>query len=202
MNSKDSEQILGFLHQTEKLKTLLRHSWLSSGRRESVAEHTWRMALMAILLNRYLANEVDLLKTLRLILVHDLGEIYYKDNPAFKNQPSDKAKQEEKSILKLTKTLPSDLKTEVIDLWKEYEDGRSPEARFAKAMDKIEVLLQHNEGDLKFLTKKEFSFNLYHGLKHCEYDSFLKEFRQLLNKEFLKTYQKNKVDKTLYSKHL
>lgn len=200
MNTKDSEQILDFLHQTERLKTLLRHSWLSSGRRESVAEHTWRMSLMAILLSKYLDKGVDLLKTLKLILVHDLVEINYKDNPAFKNQPGDKAKQERKSILKLIKILPSDLKTEIIDLWEEYEASKSPEARFANAMDKTEVLLQHNEADLKFLTKKEYSFNFYHGLEQCKYDSFLKEFRQLLNKEFLKNYQKNKVDKKLYSK--
>src|SRR3989344_116587 len=136
MNRGDGEQIIQFLHEAERLKSILRHSWLSSGRRESVAEHTWRMALMAVLLSKYLDKEVDLLKNLKLILVHDLVEINYKDNPAFKKQPSEKSSQERKSLVKLTKILPGSIGTEVFELWEEYEAGKSLEARFAKAMDK------------------------------------------------------------------
>jgi len=202
MNRGDGEQIVQFLHEAEKLKSILRHSWLSSGRRESVAEHTWRMALMAMLLNKYLDKGVDLLKTLKLILVHDLVEINYKDNPAFKNQPKDKSHQEQKSLVKLTKGLPIKLGAELVKLWQEYQANKSPEARFAKALDKMEVLLQHNEAGLKFLTKKEYSFNLYHGLEQCEYDKFLKEFRQLINDDFLRNYKKNKVSPKLYKKFL
>src|SRR3989344_3043036 len=121
MNRGDGEQIIQFHHEAERLKSVLRHSWLSSGRRESVAEHTWRMALMAILLNKYLDKGVDLLKTLKLILVHDLVEINYKDNPAFKNQPKDKSHQERKSLTKLTRVLPIELEAELIKSWQEYE---------------------------------------------------------------------------------
>ncbi len=99
----DAQLIIDFLHEAEKLKTVLRHSWLSSGRRESVAEHSWRMAFMAMLMHPYLEKEVDVLKSIKLTLVHDLVEINYKDNPAFKKQPGDKEEQERKSLIKLTK---------------------------------------------------------------------------------------------------
>lgn len=202
MKSDDAKKIIDFLHQSEKLKSVLRHSWLSSGRREDVAEHTWRMALMAMLLEPYLDDKVDLLKTIKMILVHDLVEINYKDNPAFKKQPADKAEQERKSMIKLVASLPAELKDELLTLWEEYEVGSSPEARFAKAMDKTEVLLQHNECDLKYLTKKEIPYNFVHGLEHIKYDSFLRKFRRLMDNEVRANYKKNKIDPELYREYL
>jgi putative hydrolase of HD superfamily len=202
VNQEDSQKILNFLHLTEKLKTIKRHSWLSNGRQETVAEHTWRMALMAMLIAPYLDKKVDLLKTIKMVLVHDLSEINYKDNPAHLGQPLDKALQEEKSLKKLTRGLPQDLKKEINDLWQEYESAESFEARFAKTMDKTEVLLQHYEADIKFMHKTEFALNFYHGKEFGEHDSFLKLFRELINAETLKHYQKNKIDKKLYQDYI
>jgi putative hydrolase of HD superfamily len=198
MKRADGEKIIYFLHQSERLKTVLRHSWLSSGRRESVAEHSWRMALMAMLIEPYLEEPIDLLKAMKLAIVHDLVEINYKDNPAFRAQPKDKAVQERKSIRKLVKSLPAKARDEILQLWEEYEAGKTIESKFAKALDKTEVLLQHNEADLKHLTKKEYSFNFHHGLEHTEYDKFLKEFRQLISQDILNNYRKNKVKEELY----
>ena len=194
----EAAKLIDFLHKSEKLQTLLRHSWLSSGRRESVAEHTWRMALMALIINPYLDQKLDLEKTLKIILVHDLVEINYQDHPAFKKPPIDKAEQERKSLLKLLKSLPRNLRQEIIDLWQEYEDNKTLEAKFAKAMDKTEVLLQHNEADLKFLTKKEIPFNMHHGDEYTGFDSFLKLFRDAVRKDTVKYYRKHKLDKKLY----
>lgn len=202
MKRGDAQQILDFIHLTEKLKTLKRHSWLSDGQQETVAEHTWRMALMAMLIAPYLDRKVDLLKTIKLILVHDLVEINYKDNPAFNKQPADKAKQEKSSLRKLTHVLPRELREEVNELWKEYEASKTLEARFAKTMDKTEVLLQHNEADIKFMHKKEFPFNLYYGREFGKHDSFLTLFRELINAETLRRYQNHKIDKKLYEQHL
>ena len=89
-----------------------------------------------------------------------------------------------------------------IKLWEEYEEGKTNESRFAQAMDKLEVLLQHNEADLRFLTKKEYGYNLVHGLEHAKHDEFLKAFRQLINQDTLINYKKNKVDKKLYEKFI
>jgi putative hydrolase of HD superfamily len=194
----EGQQLLEFLHDAEKLKTVLRHSWLSSGRRESVAEHSWRMALMAMMLNQYLKAPTDLLKTLKLTLVHDLVEVHYQDNPAFKKQPDDKAEQERKALTKIVKPLPRQLAKELMDLWEEYEARATPEAKLATALDKLEVLIQHNEADVKYMNKKELAFNFTHGVDKCAYDSFLNDFRALLNDEFIKNYEKNKIDPKHY----
>jgi putative hydrolases of HD superfamily len=199
MNAKELRGIITFLHESERLKTLLRHSWLSSGRRESVAEHSWRMALMAILINPYLKAPADLPKVLKMVLVHDLAEIYYKDNWAFNKQPLDKEEQERKSLIKLVKPLPLGLRSEIIDLWEEFEAARTPEALFAKFLDKTEVLLQHDEADIKFLNKKEIPLNLHHGKQYGEHDVFLKAFREAINRETLALYRKNKIVEELYS---
>ncbi len=148
------------------------------------------MALMALLLEPYLDKPVDLAKTIRIILVHDLGEIYTSDFPAFKKQPPGKSQLERKALNKLTKSLPSSLQTEVFKLWEEYEQASTYEAKFAKALDKLEVLLQHNEADIKTLRKAEITFNFVHGLEQTEYDSFLKEFRQLVKHDTLLHYKK------------
>ena len=78
-NSQSLNKILLFIHKTEKLKTLLRHSWLSTGRQESVAEYSWRIALMALVLKDYLKTPVNLEKVLAMMIVHDLPEIYAGD---------------------------------------------------------------------------------------------------------------------------
>jgi putative hydrolase of HD superfamily len=194
----DVQGIVDFLHEAEKLKTELRHSWLSSGRRESVAEHSWRMALMAILMHSYLDTKVDLSKSIRMAIVHDLVEVNFRDIPAFKAKPTNKSALERRSLKKLVKPLPVHLQDEIIELWEEYEAAETPEAIFVKSLDKTEVLLQHNEADIKYLTKKEIPFNLVHGKIYTDKDSFLKEFRQLMDDETLNIYKKHKIAKDLY----
>ena len=105
---------------------------------------------------------------------------------------------ERKGLIKLARSLPTKLRAEILDLWEEYEAAKTPEALFAKFLDKTEVLLQHNEADIKFLTKKEIPFNLYHGKKFAEHDSFLKLFRNLINKETIRHYKKHGVKEELY----
>jgi putative hydrolase of HD superfamily len=195
----EQKQILNFLHEAEKLKSVLRHSWLSGGRRESTAEHTWRMALMALVLHPYLKKKPDLFKTLKMVLVHDLVEVYAGDVPAWKKDKSDKHELELFAIKKLAKTLPKKQGMEISALWQEYQRYKSPEACFAKALDRMEALIQHEEADLKYLRKDEYKFNLLHGLAECSYDPYLKKFRQFLNEEYLKIYKKNKINKKLYA---
>lgn len=195
---KIQKQLLRFLYDVEGLKMRVRHSWMSNGRRESVAEHTWRMALMAILFSPYLKKSVNLQKVLKIILVHDLTEVLGRDYVAFKNHPTNKQELERKSLIKLTKSLPSNLRKQILSLWEEYESNKSVEAKLAKALDKTEVLIQHLQSDIKKQTKKELKFNLSHGLAYCKYDPFVKQFRDLITKEFLNYYQKNKVDKKIY----
>src|SRR6185437_220194 len=202
MDRENAKKIIKFLHQSEKLKTLMRHSWLSSGRREDVAEHSWRMALMAIVMHPELEKKVDLLKSLKMVLVHDLVEIYYQDNPAHKGQPADKEIQERKALKMLTKLLPTQTGNEINDLWNEYEAAKSPEARFAKSLDKTEVLLQHNEADIKHLHPKEVPLYFYYGKEFSQNDKFLKLFREIIEEESLAHLKNNDIDKKLYQDYI
>lgn len=198
MSSRIQKQLLSFLYQSEGLKKRLRHSWLSNGRRESTAEHTWRMALMAVIFSPYLDQEVNLQKVLKMVLVHDLSEVIGQDFVAFKNHPKNKHELERRSLIKLLKVLPKNQSKEFLSLWEEYETNRTQEAKFAKALDKTEVLVQHLQSDIKTQTKKELRFNLHHGQAICDYDTFLRNFRKLINEEFLSYYKKNKVNKKFY----
>lgn len=181
------KEILDFVHHVEKLKQILRHSWLSDGRQESVAEHTWRMSLMAILLVPELERKVDLCKALKMIAVHDLSEVDTVDVPAFLKSKRKKQKEIEKeSMRKLKEKYDDPVIDEIYDLWWEYEEGKTPEAKFAKALDKVELRIQHNEADIKTWNNVEFPRALYVAEKFCEHDRFLKEFNESVVEESIK----------------
>lgn len=194
------KNILNFVHQAEKLKSVLRHSWLSSGRRESVAEHSWRVALMAMTLHPYLQkkNRPNLEKVLKMVLVHDLPEIYAGDHFAWKGVKKGRHEAESKGLKKLLQFAPKGASKEVCRLWMEHEETKTKEAKFVRALDKLEALIQHDQAGVKKLNKKEFRLNLVYGLKDCEYDPILNELRQGLNKSFLKSYKKYKINIKLY----
>ena len=157
---------------------------------------------MAIVMHPQLDKKIDLLKTLKMILIHDLVEINYKDNPAHKKQPADKVLQERQSLAKLIKSLPANTRDEIKKLWEEYEAAKSAEALFAKSIDKTEVLLQHNEANIKFLHPKEVPLYFHYGKEFSQHDRFLKNFREAIEKETLKHLKKNKVDKKLYQNYI
>ena len=142
----DVDGILSFLAITEKLKMELRHSWLSNGRRESVAEHSWHMAMLAILLRRHLREPVDLGRTLLMVAVHDLVEAIAGDMPVFGAGPSaDEREQAERAAMRELRTLmPNEVGREIEAAWLEFEGGQTPEARLVRALDRIEVQAQHN----------------------------------------------------------
>lgn len=169
----------------ERLKFELRHSWLSNGRRESVAEHTWQMALMAVLIHKYLSQPVDLEKTLKMILIHDLIEAEAGDIPFFEKSERKDAKQkmETQAIENIKATLNSETGDEIYGLWHEFEKGATPEARFAKALDNLEVQIQHNLA--QFETWEEIEYDLVYNKmdKHCEYDPFLMELCNKIKEE-------------------
>ena len=176
--------ILHFLHKSEGLKRELRHSWLSDGRRESVAEHTWRMALMAIVLHQEVDPSIDLGHLLEMIIVHDLGEVYAGDYQVFgKDVPENKHELEEEALTKLLQTLPGYTKKRILDLWNEFESRKTPEAKFGVAMDKLEVLIQHNEASTKTYLPGEGEFNLTYADDKVAHNQILQEFRELVRLE-------------------
>jgi 5'-deoxynucleotidase YfbR-like HD superfamily hydrolase len=173
--------VLAFLRDAERLKTVTRSGWTSEGQRESVAEHTWRLCLMAMLLYGA-APDVDLARLLRMCLVHDLGEALGGDVPAPEQKAAaPKAGQERADLLRLTAPLPAPLREEIVELWDEYEAAATPEARLAKGLDKLETILQHTQG--KNPADFDYAFNLAYGRRFTAGDPLLEALRARLDAE-------------------
>jgi putative hydrolases of HD superfamily len=181
MSADELDGVLAFLREAERLKTVTRSGWTSEGERESVAEHTWRLCLMAMLLYGG-APEVNLARLLRMCLVHDLGEALGGDVPAPEQQAAaPKAGQERADLLRLTAPLPRPLRDEIVELWDEYEAAVTPEARLAKGLDKLETILQHTQG--KNPADFDYGFNLAYGRRYTAGDPLLEALRARLDAE-------------------
>ncbi len=171
----DVQTLLDFLALAERLKTELRHSWLSNGRQESVAEHCWQMALMAMLVHRRLERPVDLAKTLRMILTHDLVEALTGDVPVFdrSERKAMKPERERAAIVEIRARLGDPVGTEIHDLWQEFEAKATPEARLATALDHLEVQIQHNLAGMESWTPIEYDLVYTKMDQHCAFDPFV-----------------------------
>lgn len=194
--ARDLQSILRFLHRAEKLKRELRHSWLSDGRRESVAEHTWRMALMAILLYPYL-EDLDIEKTLMMVVCHDLVEIEVGDMPRpFKPDKKKKYQAELNAIKKIALSLPPEIGKNIQNLWIEFETADTPEAKFAQILDKLEVHMQHIEAPLNTLDAKlgEYALALHGADQEADKTPVTRLLNQLLYEE-----AKNKIKNAGFS---
>lgn len=179
--------ILKVLKLAERLKFELRHSYTSSGRQESVAEHTWRMSLMAVLIAPYLEQPVNMERLLKMIIIHDLieaeaGDVSALDvlrNPAIKIE---KEQRERAAIENLRRDLDSPAGEEIYHLWYEFEEKTTYEARVANAFDKLEVQLQHNDADIATWEEIEFEMSYMMG-RHVQFDATLTQLKALIEKE-------------------
>ncbi len=171
--------VLAFLRAAERLKTVTRSGWTSEGERESVAEHTWRLCLMALVLYGR-DPDVDLGRLLRICLVHDLGEAIGGDIPA-PEQTGSKSAEERDDLLELLAPLPADVRADIVSLWDDYEGGGSLEARLAKGLDKLETILQHTQG--RNPAGFDYRFNLDYGRRHTGHDPLLTAIRERLDAE-------------------
>ncbi|WP_053220295.1 HD domain-containing protein [Virgibacillus senegalensis] len=181
------KRILEVLKLAEKLKYELRHSWLSNGRQESVAEHSWRVALMAVLLEPYLEHRIDTAKLLKMITIHDLVEAEASDIPAFDTMDNQQAQMEKhqrelRAIENIRNTLGDELGIDIQELWLEFEAKSSYEARVANALDKLEAQLQHNEANIDTWLEIEYKMAFMLG-KHTDFDKALIAFRELVEQE-------------------
>ncbi len=176
-----AQQVLSVTALAQQLKCTLRHSWLSNGRHESVAEHTWRMSLMAILIAPHLKVDCDITTLLKIIIVHDLVEAIAGDVPIFEiiETPDKKAmknKREAEAIQQIIAKLPQVNATEIESLWHEFECGTSIEAKVAQAIDKLEAQIQHNEASLStWLDIEKGLMNSLEDFTRC--DPFLDTIR-------------------------
>lgn len=181
MSHSDLAAVLDFLRAAEQLKSTTRTSWTSAGRQETVAAHTWRLCLMSLVFASEFPD-VDFAKLVKICIIHDVGEAIGGDISAVEQQhrPA-KAEQERTDLLKLLDPLPEQLRGEIVALWDEYEAASTPEARLAKALDKLETIMQHNQG----MNPPDFDyrFNLGYGRQYTAGDPLIVAVRELLDAE-------------------
>jgi putative hydrolase of HD superfamily len=185
MNESDLAGLLEFLRAAERLKTITRSAYTSTGHAESVAEHTWRLSLMALLLAGQMPD-VNFARLVKICLVHDLGEAIGGDVPAPEQArrlaagvATGKGEDERRDLVTLLQPLPAPLQTEITALWDEYAAARTPEARLAKALDKLETILQHTQG--KNPPDFDYRFNLSYGREHTAGPPLIAALRRLLD---------------------
>lgn len=133
-----------FIIEIDKLKKVFRHNIvIGTIRNENDAEHSWHLAIMAMLLSEYSADkDIDILKVIKLAIVHDLVEIDAGDTFCYDDKANeDKAEREQKAAERLFNILPEDQAEEIFNLWREFEERKTPEARFASCLDRLQPLL-------------------------------------------------------------
>ena len=178
---QELEGILTFLRRAESLKEMTRVAWTTGGQQESVAAHTWRMSLMALVFSRHVPG-LDLGRLLAICLVHDLGEAIHGDiSAALQAGLPDKAAQERQDLLDLTASLPPEDRDAIVALWDEYEAAETLEARVAKGIDKLETILQHNQGATP--DGFDFRFNLEYGARYTRDEPVLRAIRAMVDAE-------------------
>jgi len=155
------EKVFSFLHQIEKLKSTFRYNKTADGKEESSAAHSWRLSLMVFVAADALNLDLDVLRAIKIALVHDLAEAVTGDIDAIQIAEKRISKQEKqeleiKAIKQIKVTLPQKIGEQIYGLWYEYEIGKSREAKFVKALDKLETLTQLVEAGYKTYDKPEF----------------------------------------------
>jgi len=174
------QELLSILAVAEKLKCNTRHCYTSSGRKESVAEHSWRIALMAMLVESEFPG-ADMAKVMKMCLIHDLGEAFTGDIPTFYKTNAHEA--EEKSQLDAwVATLPDGIREEFSQLYQQMEAQETQEARIYKALDKLEAVIQHNESDIATWLPLEYDLQLTYGEKQVAFSPFFQAVKDENNR--------------------
>jgi putative hydrolases of HD superfamily len=187
----DTEKIILFLREVDKFKFMEREIYNSDGRKETNTDHSWHLAMFMLLLEKQVKDRIDILKAFKMILIHDLIEIYAGDTFAFDTSKLKKTKEkrELKAAEKLFKQLPKEIGEELFDLWKEYETAKTKTAKFVKALDRIQAMNQNVMTKARIYKEHKIPYNLVKDYKkeYTQSDKLLKEISSELLKE-LKPY--------------
>ena len=173
------KELLEILSVAEKLKCNTRHCYTSSGRWESVAEHSWRTSLMAMLLTKEFP-EADMDKVIRMCLIHDMGEAFTGDIPTFEKTNADTRKEDD-ILLNWVNTLPEDAREEWTALLTEMNAMETQEAKIYKALDKMEAVIQHNESDISTWLPLEYDLQLTYGEENVQFSPYMQQLKAEVN---------------------
>ena len=173
-------QLLEILQVAARLKTTPRHCETAPGRAESVADHSWRIALMAMLLTPQFP-EADMNKVIRMCLIHDLGEAFTGDIPTFDKTEADVQKEDD-LYAAWVDTLPPETKAEFSSLLAEMNALQTTEAKIYKALDKLEAVISHNESDISTWLPLEYDLQLTYGAENVAFSPFLKALKEENNR--------------------
>lgn len=145
------EQQFEFCKEIDKEKFIKRQTYLSDGiHKENDAEHAWHMAIMTILLSEYANEKIDVLKTVTMLLIHDLVEIDAGDTYAYDEEAKKSQRQREEAAAdRIFALLPEDQQTAFRAIWEEFEQGKTPEAKFAHTMDNLQPVMLNAASDGK-----------------------------------------------------
>lgn len=175
------EELLSVLHTANHLKDTTRHCWTPGNRHESVADHSWRLALTAFFL-RDEFPDTDMDKVIKMCLIHDLGECFTGDIPTFRKTAADEA-DEERQLLAWVDTLPAPYDAEMRALYREMAALETTEARIYKALDKFEAVIQHNESPIDTWEPREYDLNRTYAQENAAFSPYLTRLRQAIRQE-------------------
>lgn len=163
----------------EAMKRNTRHSWLSDGRQESVAEHSWRLAVMAYLVKDEFPG-ADINRVVLMCLFHDIGEAFTGDIPTFLKTEADE--QTEGNVVdRFLDTFPEPYNSELRALFAEMSALETTEAKLYKALDKMEAVIQHNEADISTWLPLEYDLQLTYGEKEVQFSEYTRALKQAAN---------------------
>ncbi|MBR6219294.1 MAG: HD domain-containing protein [Clostridia bacterium] len=177
----DARALIEFLRVAARLKDATRHCWTAGGRQESVAEHSWRVALMAMLVQDEFPD-VDIDRVIRMCLIHDLGEAVTGDIPTFVKTDADRA-VEGRAVDALIAALPAPWPDALSALFDEMEALQTPEAKLYKALDRMEAIQSHNECDIETWLPLEYDLNLTYGAKDAAFSPYLTALREEMRRD-------------------
>ena len=162
-----ARELLNLLTVAERLKDTTRHCYTSKGRRESVAEHSW----------------------IRMCIIHDLGEAFTGDIPAFEKTAEDEKKEEE-LLYDWVRSIPKSYAEEMQQLYKEMEERKTLEAKIYKAIDGLEAVIQHNFSDLSTWIPKEYEMNQTYANDRVTFSDYLTVLREEIRKDTIEKIER------------
>ncbi|HOX40613.1 MAG TPA: HD domain-containing protein [bacterium] len=190
---KEAQTILQFIEFSNKLKSQLRTIKLSKDRHESVADHSWQLALMILLVYPHLKTKPNLLRSLKMALIHDITEAEIGDTPhgtalRYPAAKAEKDRLEKLEIEKVKKMVGGDLGQEIFDIWNEYESRDTFESKLVKALDTLEANLQSTFFDVSYWDNYYYKVALEKSGKHCIHEEILVKLDNAINERLETKY--------------